>query len=190
MSATIPTFEPGEITQARTVKWTKSLSDYPAGDGSALAYNIINGSTTYALEWGTHVTADGDGFAITLPATLITGLTAGVNARLNGFVTLDGEVFDIYDGALRIKVAGELSFARTALAAVEAMLAGNASREERELEVTGGGVSQRIGMCDKRELMALHVYYRTLVENETAGEASAQGRGTGRIIRTRYRQPS
>lgn len=189
MSAPIPSVEPVEFFQARTVKWTKSLPDYPATAGWQLAYTIIYGATTKALAWGTHVTASGADFTITVPATLITGLTAGVQARLNGFVTLSGEVFDVYEGALRVKVAGELSHARTALTAIEAMLAGNASREERELEVSGGGVSQRIGLCDKRELLALRTYYRNEVENELAGERAARGEGTGRMIRSRYTAP-
>lgn len=189
MSAPIPEIEPREITQARTVKWSRSLPDYLPADGWQLAYTIKHGTTTYTLAWGTHVTASGAVFNVTLPATLITALTAGVNARLNGTVTLSGEVFEIYDGALRIKVVGELSHARTALAAVEAMMAGNASREEKEYSVSGGGINKSVGLCDKSELIKLREYYRREVQNEEAAERAAQGLGSRRIIRNRYMQP-
>lgn len=186
---TIPTTEPREITQARTVKWTRSLADYPAGDGWQLSYSIVYGTTTVALAWGTHVTASGDDFAITLPATLITGLTAGVNARLNGVVSLAGEVFDVYDGALRIKVVGELSFARAAVAAMEAIAPTFLGREEQEIEISGGGVNQRLSFRSLAEFNTALRDFRQQVANEVAAERAANGLGTGRMIRTRYTSP-
>lgn len=187
MSIPILSSEPREIFQGRTVKWTKSLSDFPAGTWQ-LNYSILYGAVTASLAWGTNIVASGSDFLVTLPATLITGLTAGVQGRLNGSVTSGGEVATVYDGALSIKVAGELSHARQTLTAIEAMMAGNASSAERDIEVSAGGISQRLGMCDKRELMALHSYYRALVSDEEAAENVAAGKGSGRLIRNRHRE--
>lgn len=190
MSASIPTLEPREITQARTVKWTRDLSDYPPADGWQLSYSIVYGTTTKALAWGTHVTQSGSGYAITLPASLITDLTAGVNARLNGVVSFSGEVFEVYDGALRIKVVGELSQNRQMLVAIQAALLGNASSVENELELSGGGVNQRISNCSKDELTRWEQVYLNRVAAEEARENVAAGRGSGSVIRRRYTLPS
>lgn len=186
MSAPIPETEPRELFQARTVKWSRNLTDYPTADGWQLSYDIIYGATTVALVWNTEVVASGGDFQITIPATKITGLTIGQNARLHGKVTLGAEVFDVYDAALKIKVVGELSFARQALTAVEAMLLGNASREEQNLQIVAGGISKSLGFCTKKELAWLRNYYSDMV----AAEDALTGAGSGRRILSRYVTPS
>lgn len=189
VSAPIPATEPRELFQARTVKWTRALPDYLPADGWQLSYEIKYGATTQALVWATEVVQSGADFLVTIPATKITGLTAGQNARLNGKVTLSGEVYDVYDAALRINVVGELSHARQALSAVEATMLGNASREEMDYEVTAGGINKRLAFASKKELAWLHQYYKNLVAEEEAKELASSGQGSGRLIRTRYTCP-
>lgn len=191
MSAPILDYEPREIFQAVTVKWSRDFGDYPASAGWQLAYSILYGSTTKTLAWATEVTATGDTFYVTIPSTKITALTAKQNARIIGTVTKSGETFVIYDAALVIKVAGVLSEARQGLVAIEAALLSSASRQENQIQISfPGGTAKSLGLCSKAELQSLWRFYKSRVEAEDQAELAAQGRGTGRIIRGRFTTPS
>lgn len=189
MSLPILTAEPREIVQARTSKWTKSLADFPAGTWQ-LNYSIVYGAVTKTLVWGTDVVASGTDFLVTLPATLITGLTAGVSARLNGAVTSGAEVADVYNGPLELKVVGELSKARQELAALEAIAPTLFGREEQEIRVGGGGTNQELVFRSLTEFRSALREARQTVRAEDVAERVASGLGTGRTIRNRYRQPT
>ena len=191
MSAPIPDYEPREIFQAVTVKWSRDLGDYPASAGWQLAYSIIYGATTKTLAWATEVTATGDTFNVTIPSNKITALTANQNARILGTVTKSGETFAIYDAALVIKVAGVLSEARQGLVAIEAALLSSASRQENNVQVSfPNGVAKSLGLCSKNELQSLWRFYKARVDAENQAELAAQGRGTGRMSRTRFTTPT
>lgn len=191
MSAEILDYEPRELFQATTVKWSRDLSDYPASAGWQLAYSIKYGATTHALAWATEVTATGDTFYVTIPATKITALTANQNARLLGTVTKAGEVFAIYEATLKVKVAGVLSEARQGLAAIEAALLSSASRQENQIQVSfPGGTAKSLGLCSKVELQSLWRFYKSRVDAEDQAELAAQGRGTGRMSRVRFTTPT
>lgn len=191
MSAPIPDYEPREIFQAVTVKWSRDFGDYPASAGWQLAYSIIYGATTKTLAWATEVTATVDTFYVTIPSNKITALTANQNARILGTVTKSGETFVIYDAALVIKVAGVLSEARQGLAAIEAALLSSASRQENQVSVNfPNGVAKQLGLCSKNELQSLWRFYKSRVDAETQAELAAQGRGTGRMSRVRFTTPT
>ncbi len=183
--------EPETLWANVSAAWTKSLGDFPAGQGWQLSYTLTPPTgAAIAVLWTTHVTANGDNFSIAIPATLTAGVTAGGTGRLTGKITKASDTAIVYDGTLTWLVLGEKSLAQRMLAAIDAMLLSNASREERQLSVTTPtGVSKALELCSKQELLALRNYWQELVNQERAAEQAALGRGTRRRILNRYTLP-
>lgn len=182
--------EPDTLWAAVAAQWTKSLSDFPATDSWLLSYTITPPSgAVLAVAWTTHVTASGANFSISIPASLLTW-TAGGAGRLTGKVTKGADTAIVFDAALKCVVVGERSFAQRMLTAIDAMLLGNASREEKQLSVsTPNGVSKAIELCSKSELLGLRNYWQAMLNQEQAAEQAALGRGTRRRILNRYTHP-
>ena len=132
--------------------------------------------------------AAGDAFAINCPAAKTASIVAAGPGRLQGKISKASDSAIIYDAAITWRIVGGLSFAQTIMAAVDAMLLGNASREERQLSVTQpSGISKALELCSKTELLALREYWRAILAAETDAERAAQGLGSRRVIRNRYR---
>jgi hypothetical protein len=183
--------EPETLWANVSAAWTKSLADFPASAGWQLSYTLTppSGAAIEAL-WSTHVTASGDNFAIAIPAALTSAVAAGGAGRLTGKITKATDSAIVYDAALAWLVLGEKSLAQRMLAAIDAMLLSNASREERQLSVTTPtGVSKALELCSKQELLAMRNYWQELVNQERAAEQAALGRGTRRRILNRYTAP-
>lgn len=75
MGLQIPTTEPTELVAGDTWRWRKSLADFLPSDGWELSY-YLRGEQDLLVAWGTHVSADGEVFAVTVPAAS-TELPAG-----------------------------------------------------------------------------------------------------------------
>ena len=181
--------EPEKLFAAVSAAWTKSLTDFPATLWK-LAYSIKPPTgSALAVAWGTHVTASGSDFAITIPGSLLTW-TAGGAGRLTGTITQlsDTSVTSIiYDATLTCAVSGEISYAQNLLTAVKAMLLGNASREEMSMQVSfPGGTSKALSLCSKTELFDAFNRAQAMVNAELAAERSALGLPSRRLIRNRY----
>lgn len=183
--------EPDKLWANVSAAWTKSLSDFPASAGWQLSYSLAPPSgAVIEVVWATHVTAVGDNFSIAIPAALTQPVTAGGAGRLTGKITKATDSAIIYDAALTWRVIGEKSFAQRMLAAIDAMLLNNASREERQLSVTTPtGVSKALELCSKGELQDLRSYWQELVNQEKAAEQASLGRGNRRRILNRYTAP-
>ena len=73
MAPTIPTIEPQVFTVGETVKWSKTISGYPASEGT-LAYFFVNAAGSFTE---TTSTPNGDTFDIVISATDSGSVTAG-----------------------------------------------------------------------------------------------------------------
>ena len=183
--------EPTEIWANVSSQWNRSLSDFPASAGWQLSYTLTAPTGgAIALAWAAEVTASGDEFAINCPASKTVSVVAAGPGRLQGKISKATDSAIIYDAAITWRIVGGLSYAQTILAAVDAMLLGNASREERQLSITQpSGTSKALELCSKTDLLALREYWRAILAAETDAERAAHGLGSRRIIRNRYRNP-
>ncbi len=184
----IPTQEPTEFTAGDTVKWTKSLDDYPA-DLYALKYQIIplSGGAPLIVS----ATADGTDYAITISAAISAGYSSG-DYRWYSYVTdiaTSTERYSINHGDLTIDpdptaatVADLRSHARTVLDAIEALLEGEASIAQQEMSIEGKSLKRR----EIPELLEMRSAYLAEVKREEAAEALRKGLGTGDRILTRF----
>jgi hypothetical protein len=185
MAADIPTREPDSITAGDTIQWSKSLPDYPPGDGWSLAYALRH-PTAPAIN--VNAATDGDGYLVTIPASTSANYTAG-QWNLFGYVSNGSNREQIFRGYLTILAdpvaAATLdtrSHARKVLALVEAALEGRASATLLETEIEGVKL-KRIPHAD---LMALRDKYRAEVASEDNALAVSQGLGSRRDIRIRF----
>ena len=61
----IPTNEPSTIIAGDTIRWLKTLTDYPASDGWVLGYTLVNAAARLVLG----STAQGDSHLVNVSAT-------------------------------------------------------------------------------------------------------------------------
>ena len=194
MAIPVLSLEPTEVFAGDTIKWRKSLSNYPASTWQ-LSYDI-RGSANYDLAWAAEVTADGNDFLITVPAATSAAWTAG-DYWLYGFVTDGTDRANVYSGRLKIKpnqgtatsVYDGRTHARKTLAAIEAVLEGTATREESQLSVAFGGHSRSLALRPIEELLKMREYYRREVYEEEQAELMEKGLGTGNRHLIRFRRP-
>lgn len=188
-------FEPTEIIAGDTLAWTKDLADYPATDGWHLSYRL-RGNTNYDIAWGTHVTTDGAGFSISVPAATTSSWVPG-NFWLFGFVTDGTERHQIIKVQVTVQPDSQTvsqsydgrSHARKALDAIEAVLEGSASREESMYQLDFGGKMRQLQFCPKEELIKMRNYYKREVDSELAAERIAKGLGGKSQILVRFTRP-
>jgi|TARA_Y100000310_G_scaffold16994_1_gene16881 hypothetical protein len=84
MAADIPTKEPTEFTAGDSVKWTRTLGDYPASTYTLL-YSLRGTAGTFDIT----ATADGDDYSISIPAPTTSGYGAGYYDG-HGYAVIDG----------------------------------------------------------------------------------------------------
>jgi len=197
MSIPIASEEPKQIHAGETVKWTKSLSDYPANDGWQLNYKIQGGASAVDLAFATDVLASGADFAATASSAKTASLNAGATKLkrwLYGYVTKSGEIAKVYFADLLVLPRLDQSsanydgrtHAQKVLDAIESTLEGIASREEKIIRVNSGGIDKELQFCSVDELHKLRVAYKHERADELVAENIAAGKGSGRRILTRY----
>lgn len=97
----VPSIEPTQFHAGDTVKWTRTLRDFPANGGWTLAYKFANKDESVAVD-PLNVTADGASFQVEIPADASGALNAGVY-QLVGYVTdLAGNRYVIAKGTVRV----------------------------------------------------------------------------------------
>lgn len=136
--AAIPTSEPSTVNAGDTIRWNKTLADYPASDGWALAYTLLNANSKITI----NASASGSDHAVTVPAATSATWTAGTYTW-RAQVSNAGEVYTVGEG--RITVAPSFgaatldtrSSARKALEAVEAYLADPNNLTAASYEIAG-----------------------------------------------------
>ena len=171
MTTSTPTTEPSTINPGDTVKWTKTLADYPASDGWVLSYELINSTTRYTFS----AAASGANHAVTIPAATSAGyIPADYDWRAR--VSKSGEVFTVATGRITVaanfgEVSDVRSQARRTLQAIEDTLEGRASSATAEYEIAG----RRMKYIPVSELLVLRDRYRMDVAREDAAQRSAAG---------------
>jgi hypothetical protein len=171
MSTAIPTFEPKSIRAGDTVKWMKSLLDYPAADWD-LKYKIVGNATSPVS-----VTAaeNGDQFEITISATATADLAEG-SYRLIGWVEDGTERFTIYDDILIVEAntpaatsaTDTRTHAQRTLDLINAAIESYSTRPVEEIEIAG----RRISRPSLKDLYTLKTKYEKVVRREKNGGVS------------------
>ena len=185
MAATIPTIEPTQFTAGDTVKWTKTLADYPA---SSYTYTCVyvNSSATFTATG----TADGDTHSITITAATSATLTAGTynwQAYVTG--TSSGERYQVGAGTCTVKpnfaagAADVRSHVKKVLDAIESVIAGRASEDASSMSVAGRSITK----MTLDELIVARDRYRAEYQRELRAERISAGLGHSGKVRIRFK---
>jgi len=195
MAIPIPTEEPTTFMAGDTVKWTRSFADYPANGGWELAYRL-RGTKSYLIDFGVEVSASGADFLVNILASTSVTYAPG-DYLLVGCVEKDGERKQVYSKSLTITanhldVAGVTSAydprtrAKRTLDAIDAMIEGTATREEKSYTITHGSITQTVELFDRGELLKLRTYYANLVAQEEIAARTAAGKSSGTRVKVRF----
>ncbi len=172
MAPPIPSVEPTSVIAGDTVKWTKSLADYPAGDGWSLTYTFINAGGKFTISAG----ADGDAFLVNVAPATSGGWSAG-DYDWRAQVSKSGEIFTVATGRTTVQPSfggstlDGRSTARKMLDAVEAVLENRASSEVAEYQING----RQLKYTSIPDLLKLRDRLRFDVQREDAALKAAQG---------------
>lgn len=169
MSATIPSTEPSSFRAGDLLAWTKSLSDYPANDGWALVYTLINASAKITI----NASASGADFSVSVPAATTAAYAAG-SYQWMARVTKATEIYTVANGTIEIlpNLAAQSTFdfrshAKTMLDAIEAAFEGKASSTQLEMEING----RRIRSFSPEEMITWRSFYKAEVAKEAQTES-------------------
>lgn len=186
MSAEIPTNEPTRLRAGDTWRWTRSLSDYPAGTWT-LKYRFKHPT---AAGFEITATADGTDHSISVPASTTTGYTAGdwswiawVEGGSSEKYTVDTGTATItpdYRSGAATTTLDDRSHARKVLAALEAWIEGH-DPAVAEYEIAG----RRMKYIPLGDLLKLRQRYKAEVAAEINAERIANGEGIGGRIQFR-----
>ena len=183
MAAKTPTTEPAELIAGDTAQWLKTLADYLPSDGWALGYTLINATAKITFA----ATASGDGFLVNVAATTTTAWEAG-SYSWRAQVSKGAEVYTVGSGTMAVQASfsastlDNRSFARVALANIEAYLKNGANLTAASYEIAGRKL-QRISVPD---LLALRDRYKGEVAREDAAARVAAGLPDNRRVMVRF----
>lgn len=182
MSVPVFTSEPAQFVAGETVKWTKTFDDFPASDGWALSYALVKSGSQITID----AVADGDAFAVTIPATTSAGYEAG-RYSYQASVSKDGEVVVVGSGRIEIKPGfaalsegyDDRSFAKKMVDGLREIMPKLAAKGVASYSIEGRSMTYR----NMEELRAdlnhwTAVYYQ---------EERKAGRMRSRVIRPRLR---
>lgn len=187
--------EPVKVRAGDTISWTKSLADYPATEGYALAYAFRGNSSTIDVT----STASGADHEVNIAPSTSTAFDPGTY-EVQGYVTkmvaqadgslVVGERHTVYVG--RIEVLPDLaaqgssydgrSHVKKVLDAIEAVLENRATKEIEESTIEG----VQIKRIPHEQLIAMRSKYLSWHNQELAAERLGRGEATGRTILTRF----
>lgn len=183
MAAPIPTQEPATLLAGDTATWLRSLPDYPASDGWALAYVLINATDKIEIS----STASGASHLVNESASVTTDWVAGSYAW-RAQASKAGQVFTVATGRIVVQAdfaADTLdtrSHARKTLDAVQAYLENPAHLGAASYEIAGRKL-QRLSIPD---LLVLRDRYQFEVAREEAAALVARGLPDKRRVLVRF----
>lgn len=181
--ADIPTTEPLAVVAGDTVRWTRTLPDYPAGDGWVLSYTLLNASAKISIA----STASGDDHAVNVAATTTDDWAAG-DYTWRATVARAGDVFTVATGVMAVLPSFAVAtldtrtFAAKALAAVEAYLADSNNLGAASYQIAGRQLS-RYSLPD---LLATRDRLKAEVQREEQARRVAAGLPDGRRVYVRF----
>ena len=167
----IPTSEPQALQAGDTLRWRISLPDFPASDGWALAYRLVNGAGSIAIT----ATPDGDAHTVLVDATTSAAWPAGSYTAVRT-VTRAGERHTLAPITLTVRPdyasatsADARTPARRALDDLRAALAQWLATSGAVQDYQIAGRSMRFATVDEIQKRI------TLAERQVAAEAAALG---------------
>lgn len=168
---TVPTQEPAEITPGDTVKWLRSLSDYPASSGWALTYELVNAANRITIS----AAASGADHLVTIAAATSANYVAGSYAW-RARVTKTDEVYTVGSGRITVlpvfsTIIETRSQARRTLEAIEATLEGRATSATESYEIAG----RQLRYFTPEQLLPWRDRYRADVAREDAALRAGAG---------------
>lgn len=176
-----PTEEPTSIIAGDSIAWKKTLADYPASAGWVLAY-ALRGATKIDF----NAVASGDDYLVNVLAATSAAWIAGFYTWTS-YVTKAGQRYTVEQGAVEIHAdpvglaAGvdQRPHCRRVLDAIEALLEGKATRDQREYEIDG----IRISRMDITELLRWRALYRQEWQAYLRSQQANKGkRRNGRVL--------
>lgn len=183
MAATTPTTEPAALIAGDTAKWLKTIGDYPATEGWALAYTLINGTAKITFS----ATASGDDYLVNVPAATTAGWAAG-SYSWRAQVTKAGEVFTVGTGTITVQASfgaatlDNRSFARITLANIEDYLKDKSNLAAASYEIAG----RKLDRIPRSELLAERDKFKAEVSREDAANNAALGLPDKRRVYVRF----
>lgn len=178
----IPGIEPRYIRAGETVKWSRSLQEFPATDYTLKYY--LTGPASITLTATAYNTVD----------HLVTILPADSAAYLYGTYTWEAyaekgtgptlEKYFVDSGQVLVKTASGKSHIKKTLDALEALIEGRATDGMDNFALGGKSVSR----MSPEELLRWHSKYTVMYRNELAAEKIAQGFPDPRRIGVRFRR--
>lgn len=185
--ANIPDTEPASVTAGDTFTWTKSVPGYPASEGWALSYVLINATSKIQLS----ATAAGDDYLVAVAASTTAAYAAGDYAW-QAMVSKSAERYTVGSG--RITIAPNIaalgafdgrSNARKALEALEEAYVAyisNGQAHVAEYEIAG----RRMKFRNAAEIWQQIEKLKREVAQEEAAARLAAGLGGRRRVLVRY----
>lgn len=175
---TIPTTEPAAVIAGDTIKWTKSLTDFPASTYT-LSYVLHLESAVAATPIIFNATAAGDDHAVTVAAAT-SALWAAGDYVWTSYATAGSERYTVDAGRVTVKrnpasiAAGTdlRSHSKIVLDAIEGVLEGRASKDQEEYRI-GDRMLKRTPIKDLIELRSL---YLSLYRQELAAAGKQPSR--------------
>lgn len=164
---------PSEIRAGDTLRWRRSLSDYPASAGWQLRYTLISATAVHSFA----STGDGDAHWVVVAASTTANWEAGIY-RLVEAATLGTERYTLGERTVRVlpDLASAVSgvdtrtHAEKVLAAIESYLEGKAGTGwAASLEVAGRKLSE----YPLSDLLRLRDLYRAEVSRDRQQAAGA-----------------
>jgi len=184
MSATIPTTEPSSFRAGDLLAWTKSLPDYPANQGWALSYTLINASSKITI----NASASGADFSVSVPAATTAPYAPGSYqwmaraSKALQIVTVASGTIDILTNLATATTFDFRSHARTMLDAIEAAFEGKASSTQLSYSIAGRTVEN----LTPEQLIKWRSFYKMEVAKEAQAEKFARTGINPRRIGVRF----
>ena len=185
MTITVSTSELTEFRAGDRLRWTRTLSDYDAASWT-LAYTLTNASTSIPIS------ASGTGTLYTVDVAPATTAAYGPGSYQMVATLTQGTADRVTLGPWQVKVLPDLaaatagyewrSEARIALAAIEAVLAGRATKDQEEYAIEGRSLKH----TPIADLVSMRDFWRRRVAEEDRAERIKQGLGGANNIFVRF----
>ena len=135
---------PDSFAAGTTVRYRRTLSDYPAGDGWTLTLFLAGAKVLQS-----QAVADGDDHLITLTADDSRGLAAGVYQWVERVQNIAGDVYEVGAGVLRVKPdltaatdGSQQEWLERAIAALKLHIEGRMPAAMEQYQIAGRVVSK------------------------------------------------
>lgn len=183
---TVPTSEPSVIVAGQTLKWEKSLSEYPASDGWTLTYEF-RGAGSFTVTATT--SSDGADYDIEVAKATTDSYPAG-DYWWDAYVDDGTERWKVASG--RAQVVEDLadvnaphdgrSFAAQMVDALEATMLGKASQDQMSMKVG----DRELGRMSWQQLLQARAQFRAELAQEKAAERAALGLDAQTAVNVRF----